>query len=70
MKKIKQGLRRFSGREVNASEAYDLNANSTGVRGSTSTVGQAEDERRPWGLKELFSGRDPMVELVLSCPVR
>lgn len=69
MKKIKQRfLRRPSGRELNANKDYDLNADSTGVRGSTysgSTPlagGQAEEESGPWGLKELYPGRDPVVE--------
>lgn len=64
----KRFWRRTSGRKVNANEDYDLNADSTGVCGSTSsgstplTGGQTEEESGPWGLKELYPGRDPVVE--------
>lgn len=68
MKKIKQKLAlRSSGREAKVNEECDIHGNSAGLHGSTysgSTLvgGQAKEERRPWGLKELCPGRDPIVE--------
>lgn len=68
MKKIKQKLSlRSSGREAkDSNEGYDLTASSTRLSGSTysesKTGGQAKQESGPWGLKELFPGRDPVVE--------
>lgn len=66
MKKIKQKLLlRSSGRKASSNDDCDLNANSTEVRessGSSSRQGHAKEESGPWGLKELFPGRDPIVE--------
>lgn len=68
MKKIKQKLLlRSSSQDANANK--DCDANSTGVRGSTSGESnllgaQTTEETRPWGLKELFPGEDPILESV------
>lgn len=42
----------------------DLNADSTRVSGSTDSEsgGQVKEETRPWGLKELCAGGDPIIE--------
>lgn len=73
MKKFKQKLSlRSSGREASTNEDCDLNVIATSARafsygrstyvGSTSTGETAEEEGAPWGLKELYPGRDPVVE--------
>lgn len=69
MKKFKEKLLlRPSRREANnANEDFDLSTSSTRVRGSTYsgstlTRGQSKEESGPWGLKELYPGRDPIVE--------
>lgn len=66
-------LLRSSGRQTNANDNYDLNANSKGLRGPTLTGGQVMEESGPWGLKELCPGRDPIVEYVQAldfCTIR
>lgn len=70
MKSLKQKLLlRSSGREAHANtiKDSDLNANSSPVYESTHiesalTGGKAKEESRPWGLKELCPGSDPIVE--------
>ena len=63
MKKIKKLFPRSSDREAIAREEFD---NSTGGRGLNSESNlfdrQAKDEDRPWGLKELCAGKDPILE--------
>lgn len=65
MEKVKQKLLlRSSGREAHANEDRNLNANSArvGVSTDSESGGQVKEETRPWGLKELCTGRDPIIE--------
>ncbi|MCJ1425262.1 hypothetical protein MMC29_003150 [Sticta canariensis] len=68
MVKYKQKLllRRSSDREAHANKYRDLNAGVRGsiYNGSTLTGAQASEVSGPWGLKLLFPGIDPIVDIV------
>ena len=63
MKKFKQKLLlRPPSRNANATEDLDLHASSAKVLGTAYGGEKSKQESGPWGLKELYPGRDAVVE--------